>query len=51
VSLSENLLIFSHPRRPLWKNTARGRYLKKIEFRHAHNHVLFNCDELRPFIQ
>jgi hypothetical protein len=33
------------------KNVVRGRYLSEIEFKQAHNYVLFNCDELRPFIQ
>jgi len=32
------------------KNVVRGRYLSEIEFRQAHNYVLFNCDELRLFI-
>jgi hypothetical protein len=48
---SENLLIFSHPRWPIPKNTVRGTYLTKIKFRHAYNYMLFNCNELRPFIQ
>jgi len=47
---SENLSIFSHPRWHVPKNTTRGRYLIEIEFRHAHNYMLFNCDELRSFI-
>jgi hypothetical protein len=51
VPSSENLLIFSNPRRPTSKNVVRGRYLSEIEFRQAHNYVLFNCDELRPFIK
>jgi hypothetical protein len=42
---------FSNPERPTPKNVIRGRYLSKIEFRQAHNYVLFNCDELRPFIK
>jgi len=46
-----NLSIFSNPRRPTPKNTVRGRYLSEIEFREAHNYVLFNYDELRPFIK
>jgi len=50
VPSSGNLLIFSNPGRPTPKNAVRGRYLSKIEFRQAHNYVLFNCDELRPFI-
>jgi hypothetical protein len=29
----------------------RRRYLTEIDFRQAYNYVLFNCDELRPFIQ
>jgi hypothetical protein len=51
VPLSENLLIFSNPEWPAPKNIVRGRYLSEIKFRQAHNYVLFNCDELRPFIQ
>jgi hypothetical protein len=51
VSSNGNLSIFSNPRRPTNKNAVRGRYLSKIEFKQAHNYVLFNCDELRPFIQ
>jgi len=50
VPSSGNLLIFSNPGRPTPKNAVKGRYLSKIEFRQAHNYVLFNCDELRPFI-
>jgi len=46
-----NLSIFSNPERPTPKNIVRGRSLSEIEFRQAHNYVLFNCDELRPFIQ
>jgi hypothetical protein len=51
VPSSGNLSIFSNPRRPTPKNAVRGRYLFEIEFRQAHNYVLFNCDELRPFIK
>jgi hypothetical protein len=51
VPSSGNLSIFSNPRRPIPKNVVRGRYLSKIEFREAHNYILFNCDELRPFIK
>jgi hypothetical protein len=51
VHSSGNLSIFSNPGRPTPKNTVRGRYLSEIEFRQAHNYVLFNCDELRPFIK
>jgi len=51
VHSSENLSIFSNPRRPTPKNAVRGRYLSEIEFRQAHSYVLFNCDELRPFIK
>jgi hypothetical protein len=51
VSSSGNLSKFSNPRRPTPKNVVRGRYLSEIEFRQAHNYVLFNCDELRPFIK
>jgi hypothetical protein len=51
VPSSENLSIFSNPRRPTPKNVIRGRYFSEIEFKQAHNYVLFNCDELKPFIQ
>jgi hypothetical protein len=51
VPSSENLSIFSNPGRPIPKNAVRGRYLSEIEFRQAHNYILFNCDELRPFIK
>jgi len=51
VPSSGNLSIFSHLGRHVLKNVLRGRYLSKIEFRQAHNYVLFNCDELRSFIQ
>ena len=51
VSSSGNLSIFSNTGRPTAKNVVRGRYLSKIKFKQAHNYPLFNCDELRPFIQ
>ena len=51
VPSSGNLSIFSNTGRPIPKNAVRGRYLSEIEFKQAHNYVLFNCDELRPFIQ
>ncbi|KAL9391704.1 hypothetical protein Peur_015624 [Populus x canadensis] len=51
VSSSGNLSIFSNIEQPTPKNAVRGRYLSEIEFKQAHNYVLFNCDELRPFIQ
>jgi hypothetical protein len=51
VPSNGNLSIFSNTGRPTPKNTVRGRYLSEIEFKQAHNYVLFNCDELRPFIQ
>jgi hypothetical protein len=51
VPSSWNLSIFSNTRRPTPKNAVRGRYLLEIEFKQAHNYVLFNNDELRPFIQ
>ena len=51
VPSSGNLSIFSNTGRPTPKNVVRGRYLSEIEFKQAHNYVLFNCDELRPFIQ
>jgi hypothetical protein len=51
VSSSGNLSIFSNTGRPIPKNAVRGRYLSEIEIKQAHNYVLFNCDELRPFIQ
>ena len=50
VPSSGNLSIFSNTGRPTPKNTVRERYLLKIEFKQAHNYVLFNCDDLRPFI-
>jgi hypothetical protein len=43
--------IFFNPEHPTSKNAVRERYLSEIEFRQAHNYVLFNYDELRPFIQ
>jgi hypothetical protein len=46
-----SLSIFFNPGQPTPKNVVRGRYLSEIEFRQAHNYVLFNCDELRPFIK
>jgi hypothetical protein len=51
VPSSGKLSIFSNPGRPTPKNAVKGRYLSEIEFRQAHNYVLFNCDELRPFIK
>jgi len=51
VPFSGNLSIFSNPGRPTLKNAIRGRYLSEIEFRQAHNYLLFNYDEMRPFIQ
>jgi len=51
VDSSGNLSIFSNPGRPTPINAVRGRYWSEIEFRQAHNYVLFNCDELRPFIK
>jgi len=51
VPSSENLSIFSNLGRPTPKNAVRGRYLSEKEFRQAHNYVIFNCDELRPFIK
>ena len=51
VPSSGNLSIFSNPGRPTPKNVVRGRYLLEIEFKQAHNYVLFNCDELKPFIE
>jgi hypothetical protein len=51
VPSSGNLLIFSNLGWPTPNNVVRGRYLSKIEFQQAHNYMLFNCDELRPFIQ
>jgi len=43
--------MFSNPGRPTPKNVMRGRYLSEIEFRQAYSYVLFNCDEMRPFIK
>jgi len=51
VPLSENLSIFSNPGRPILKNAIRGRYLSEIKFKQANKYVLFNCHELRYFIQ
>jgi hypothetical protein len=51
VHSSRNLSIFSNPGRPTPKNAMRGRYLSEIKFRQAHNYILFNSDELRPFIK
>jgi hypothetical protein len=51
VPSSGNLSIFSNPGQPTPKNAVRGRYLSEIEFKQAHNYVLFNCDKLRPFIK
>jgi len=51
VLSSGNLSIFSNTGRPTPKNVLRGRYLSEIEFEQAQNYVLFDCDELRPFIQ
>jgi len=51
VPSSGNLSILSNPGRPIPKNVVRGRYLSEIKFKQAHNYVLFNCDELRSFIQ
>jgi hypothetical protein len=50
VPSNGNLSIFSNPGRPTPKNAVRGRYLSEIKFRQTYNYVLFNCDELRPFI-
>ena len=50
VPSSGNLSIFSNLGQLTPKKAVRGRYLLEIEFRQAHNYVLFNCDELRPFI-
>jgi hypothetical protein len=51
VLSSGNLSIFFNPGRPTPKNVVRGRYLSEIEFRQAHNYVIFTCDELRHFIK
>jgi hypothetical protein len=48
---SGNLSILSNPGWPTSKNVVRERYLSEIKFKQAHNYVLFNCNELRPFIQ
>ena len=50
VSSSGNLSILSNPGWPTPKNVVRGTYLSEIEFKQAHNYVLFNYNELRPFI-
>jgi hypothetical protein len=51
VPSSRNLSIFSNPRQPTPKKAIGERYLSEIEFGQARNYVLFNYDELRPFIQ
>jgi len=51
VPSSGNLSIFFNPGQPTPKNSLKGRYFFEIEFRQTHNYVLFNCDELRPFIK
>jgi hypothetical protein len=51
VPSNGNLSIFSNLGRPTTKNVIRGRYLSEIKFRQTYNYVLFNCDEMRPFIQ
>ena len=51
VPFNWNLSIFFNTGRPTPKNAVRGRSLSEIEFKQAHNYVLFKCDELRPFIQ
>jgi hypothetical protein len=50
VTSNGNLLIFSHLRWLLPKIIARGRYLIENKSRHAYSYVLFNYNELRPFI-
>ena len=49
-SSSVNFSIFFDPDRPLSKNVVSIRYLKNIEFRQTNNYMLFNYDELRPFV-
>jgi hypothetical protein len=51
VPSSGNLSIFYHLGRSAPKNAVRGRYSFEIELRQTYNYVLFNCEELRPFIQ
>jgi hypothetical protein len=51
VPSSGNLSIFSNHGQATPKNVVRGRYFLEIKFRQAHNYVLFNCDELKPFFQ
>jgi hypothetical protein len=51
VPFSWKLSIFSNPGQPTPEDVKGGRYLSEIEFRQTHNYVLFNYDELRPFIQ
>jgi len=51
VPSSGNLSIFFNIGRPTPKNAIKERYLSEIEFRQAYNYVLFNCNELRPFIK
>jgi hypothetical protein len=49
--LCGNLSILYHPRWPVLKKVVREKYLSEIKLRQAYNYMLFNCDELRPFIQ
>jgi len=51
VPLCGNLSILYHPRWPVLKKVVREKYLSEIKLRQAYNYMLFNCDELRPFIQ
>ena len=49
VGTCQNSLTLDDPYKKT--NIIMERYLSKIKFRQARNYVLFNYDELRPFIQ
>jgi len=51
ISSGGNVSIFSNFRWSLSKNTASRRYLTNIELKKkTHNYMLFNYNELRPFV-
>jgi hypothetical protein len=49
-SSGDNFSILFDPDRPLSNNVVSIRYLKNIQFRQTNNYMLFNYDELRPFV-
>jgi len=51
VLSSGNFSIFFHAEWLVPKKPVSGRYLTEIKLRYVHNYVLFNCNELRHFIQ